>query len=71
MSIKYYNITFIAHSTKLYTALSGANIIKHFTVVIYYHSMEILSLYFIKIYYPSNYHAMALNYKGIFVTSII
>ncbi len=44
---------------------SGANVIKLFTAVIYHHSMVILSFCVIELYYPENYHGMAVNYHGI------
>ncbi len=47
------------------TSASGANVIKLFTVVIYYHSMVILSFCIIKLYYPENHSGMAVNYHGI------
>jgi hypothetical protein len=43
----------------------GGNVIKLFTVVIYHHSMVILSFCVIKMYYPGNYNGMAVNYHGI------
>ncbi len=46
-------------------SLSGANVIKLFTVVIYYHSMVIPSFCVIKLYYLGNYLGMAVNYHGI------
>jgi hypothetical protein len=45
--------------------IQGANVIKLFTVVIYHHSMVILSFCVIKLYYPENYSGMAVNYNGI------
>jgi hypothetical protein len=45
----------------------GANVIKLFTAVIYHHSMLILSFCVIKLYYPGNYHGMAVNYCGILI----
>ncbi len=44
---------------------TGANVIKLFTDVICHHSMVILSFCVIKLYYPENYHGMAVNYHGI------
>ncbi len=43
----------------------GVNVIKLFTIVIYYHSMVIPSLCVIKLYYLGNYHGMAVNYHDI------
>ncbi len=45
--------------------IPGANVIKLFTMVIYHHSMVILSICVIKLYYPENYSGMAVNYHGI------
>jgi hypothetical protein len=42
----------------------GANVIKLFTVVIYRHSMALLSSCVIKHYYCSKYHRMAVNNPG-------
>ncbi len=44
---------------------TGANGIKLFTTVIYYHSMVILLFCVIKLYYPKNFRGMAVNYHGI------
>jgi hypothetical protein len=49
----------------------GPNVIKLFTVVIYRHSMVILSLCVIKQYYRGNYCGMAVNYHGIYLTNVI
>ncbi len=49
----------------------GANAMKHFTVVIYCHSMVILSFCVIKLYYLGNYCGMAVNYHGISVTNVV
>ncbi len=43
----------------------GANVIELFTEVIYHHSMVIQSFCVIKLYYPENYHGIAVNYHGI------
>jgi hypothetical protein len=40
---------------------SGANVIKRFTVVIYCHSMVLLSSCVLKHYYYGKYHRMAVN----------
>jgi hypothetical protein len=45
--------------------IPGADVIKLFAVVIYHHSMVILSFCVIKLYYPENYHGMAVNYHGV------
>jgi hypothetical protein len=42
----------------------GANVIKLFTMVIYRHSMVIVSFCVIKHYYYIKYHRMAVNYCG-------
>jgi hypothetical protein len=47
------------------TLSPGANVINLFTVVIYHHSMVILSFCVIKLYYPGNYRGIAVNYHGI------
>ncbi len=54
-------------NTNIYTYLetSGANVIKLFTMVIYCHFMVIPSFCVIKLYYPGNYHGIAVNYHGI------
>ncbi len=44
--------------------LPGANIIKRFTIAIYYHSMVLLSICILKQYSCSNNHRMAINYHG-------
>ncbi len=38
---------------------------KLFTVVIYHHSMVILSICVVRLYYPESYSGMAVNYHGI------
>jgi hypothetical protein len=43
----------------------GVNVIKLFTMVIYCHSMVILSFCVIKQHYLGNYHRMAVNYRSI------
>jgi hypothetical protein len=43
----------------------GANVIKLFTAAIYHCSMVILSFCVTKLYYPGNYHRMAVNYHSI------
>jgi hypothetical protein len=43
----------------------GDNVTKLFTTIVYHHSMVILSFFLIKLYYPGNYHGMAVNYHGI------
>ncbi len=43
----------------------GANIIKHFTMVIYCHSMVILSFSVIKLYHLGNYYGIAVTYNSI------
>ncbi len=49
-------------AVKSFIGLSpGANVIKVFTAVIYYHSMVIPSFCVIKLYYLGNYHGMAVN----------
>jgi hypothetical protein len=45
--------------------MSGANVIKLFTAVIYHHSMVIPTFRVIKLCYPENYCGMAVNYNGI------
>ncbi len=49
----------------LITLAPGANVIKLFTMVIYHHSMVILSFCVIKLHYLGNYSGMAVNYQGI------
>ncbi len=48
----------------------GANVIKHFTVVINCHSMVTMSFCVKKQYYLGNYSGMAVNYHGICVTNV-
>jgi len=43
----------------------GANVMKHYTAVIYCHSIVIPSFCVIKLYCLGNYHWMAVNYHGI------
>jgi hypothetical protein len=43
----------------------GANVIKHFTAVIYHHSTVIPSFCVIKLYYVGNYIGMAVNYRSL------
>jgi hypothetical protein len=45
--------------------IPGANVMKLFTVVIYHHSMVILSICVVRLYYPESYSGMAVNYHGI------
>jgi hypothetical protein len=45
--------------------IPGPNVIKLFTAVIHHHSMVILSICVIKLYYPGNYCELAVNYHGI------
>jgi hypothetical protein len=49
----------------------GANVIKHFTMVIYCNTTVILSFSVIKLYYLGNYCGMAVNYCGICETNVI
>jgi hypothetical protein len=51
--------------------LPRINVIKHFTVVIYCHSMVILSSCVIKLHYLGNYCGLAVNYDGICETNVI
>jgi hypothetical protein len=50
---------------------SGPNVIKHFTTVIYCHSMVMLPFCVIKQHYLGNYCGMAVNYHGICITNVI
>jgi hypothetical protein len=47
------------------TLITGAKVIKLFTTVIYPRSIVILSFFVIKLYYPGNYHGMAVNNHSI------
>jgi hypothetical protein len=49
----------------------GPNVIKLFTAVIYWHSMDIPSFCVIKQQYLGNCCRMAVNYCGICVTNVI
>jgi hypothetical protein len=53
------------------TLTHGANVIKHFNVVIYCHFTVILSFCVIKPYYLGNYCGMAVNYHSICETNVI
>jgi hypothetical protein len=46
-------------------SIPGANVIKHFTAVIYHYSTVISSFCIIKLYYLGNYCGMAVNYCSI------
>ncbi len=48
----------------------GPNVINFFTMVIYPHSMVILSFCVIKQHYLGNYFRMMVNYHGICVTNV-
>jgi hypothetical protein len=50
---------------KLVKWTPGANVIKHFTAVIYHHSTVIPSFCVIKLYYLENNSGMAVNYHNI------
>jgi hypothetical protein len=58
-------------SNTLKSFITWANVIKHFTMVIYCHSAVILSFSVIKLYYLGNYVGMAVNYRGICETNVI
>jgi hypothetical protein len=53
------------------TLTPRANVIKLLNVVIYCHSMVILSFGFIKPYYRGNYHGIIVNHNGICATNVI
>jgi hypothetical protein len=59
------NNAMLCHVTFVITSRPGANVIKLFTVVIYHHSMVILSFCVLKLHSPGNYRGMAVNYQGI------
>ncbi len=40
---------------------TGADVIKHFIVVIYHHSLVITSFCVTKLYYPGNYYGKTVN----------
>ncbi len=64
MTINYKNISFT-------TSAPAANLIKHFTIVIYCYSMVMQSFCVNKLYYPSNYRGIVVNYHGICITNVI
>ncbi len=43
----------------------GANVINLFTIVVYYHSMVMLSFCVMKLLYLGNYHGIALYYNAV------
>jgi len=66
----YYTATITAVKSFIVQA-PGANVIKHFTLVIYCRSIVIPSLCIIKMHYLGNYCGMAVNYQGMCVTNVI
>jgi hypothetical protein len=70
---KHSSLLFLASGTKKINFIAvapGPNVIKLFTMVIYHHSMVILSFCVIKQHYSGNYCGMAENYHGICITNV-
>jgi hypothetical protein len=63
--LAYWLIHKLQRKCSVVNTVPRANVIKLFTSVIYHHSMVILSFCVIKLYYPGNYHRMAVHYHSI------